>query len=105
MVLIELCQHLGGIDRDLDSPQVNQPCIQAEGHGKCDSAGFAAAENRAHSSTTSSELHVVRDRRDAQNSLPEQSVPALPHSPLPKAGEPIEEYQEDESPHRGEPEV
>src|SRR3984893_16497 len=50
MVFLELCQRLTEIDRLGHSPQVDQPGIQAKGHGKCDSPRFAAGENRAHSS-------------------------------------------------------
>ncbi len=80
MVLLELGQCLPEIDRRLDSPQVNQPCMQAKGHGKRDSRGFAAAENRADSRMPVPELHAFAYVRYAQNSVPEHSVQVLPHS-------------------------
>ena len=52
-----------------------------------------------------SELHVFADGRETQNSVPEHSIQALPHSPLVQAGGDIQEYQDDEPPDRGEAEV
>src|SRR5580698_2752033 len=79
--------------------------MHAKRHSKRDSRAFATAENRADSCMPIPELHVFAYVLDAQNSVPDDSVHVLPHSPFVHAVEAVQKNQDDEPSYRGEAEV